>query len=155
MPNLVSLTFPSLQILGTTQLRLFPISDQLLLNKSCHISRTSNDIDIKLGSVTKLDKRNTKMLKRFDDDVMSEYFDVTVIFSIYGQFGAIQRSDSGRMVSNTYIFINSNLFKKFLILLLWVKVLFLLENPDLLQKKGDIKKKKKRKKKEEEPGTKR
>ena len=146
MPNLVSLTFPSLQILGTTQLRLFPISDQLLLNKSCHISRTSNDIDIKLGSVTKLDKRNTKMLKRFDDDVMSEYFDVTVIFSIYGQFGAIQRSDSGRMFSNTYIFINSNLFKKFLILLLWVKVLFLLENPDFLQKKGDIKKEKKKKK---------
>ena len=37
----------------------FPFSGQFLINKKCHYSRTSNDVDIKLGSVTKLDKRNT------------------------------------------------------------------------------------------------
>ena len=36
--------------------------------------------------------------------------DVIVIFPIYGQFGAIRKLDSGRMVCNIYIFSNSNLF---------------------------------------------
>ena len=31
------------------------------------------------------------------------------MFSIYGQFGAILKSESGRIVCKTYIFINSNL----------------------------------------------
>ena len=30
-------------------------------------------------------------------------------FFIYGQFGAIRKPDSGRIVCKTYIFINSNL----------------------------------------------
>ena len=37
-----------------------------------------------LGSVTKLGKRNKKLLKEIDDDVMSAYYDVIVIFPIYG-----------------------------------------------------------------------
>ena len=45
---------------------------------------------MKLGPVTKLDKRNKTTSKKFDDDVMSENCDVIVIFSIYGQFGAIR-----------------------------------------------------------------
>ena len=43
---------------------------------------------MKLGQVTKLDKRN-KTLKIFDNDVMSANCDVIAIFPIYGQFGAI------------------------------------------------------------------
>ena len=39
---------------------------------------------------------------------MSENCDAIVIFLIYGQFGAIWNPDSGRIVSKTYIFINSN-----------------------------------------------
>ena len=39
---------------------------------------------------------------------MSENCNVIVIFPIDGQFGAI-RSNAGRMVCKTYIFINSNL----------------------------------------------
>ena len=35
--------------------------------------------------------------------------DVIVIFPIYGQFGAIWKPDSGRIVCKTYIFNNSNL----------------------------------------------
>ena len=45
---------------------------------------------MKLGPVTKIDKRNKKRQEKFDDDVMTENYDVIVIFSIYGQFGAIQ-----------------------------------------------------------------
>ena len=65
---------------------------------------------MKLGPVTKLDKRNKTTSKKFDDDVMSENCDVIVIFPIYGQFGAIRKPDSGRIVCKTYIFINSNLY---------------------------------------------
>ena len=44
---------------------------------------------MKLGPETKLVKRNIEMSKTFDIDVMTGNFDVTVIFLIYGQFGAI------------------------------------------------------------------
>ena len=64
---------------------------------------------MKLGPVTELDKRNKTTSKKFDDDVMPENCDVIAIFSMYGQFGAIRKPDFGRIVSRTYIFINSNL----------------------------------------------
>ena len=64
---------------------------------------------MKPGPVTKLDKRNKITSKKFDDDVMSPNCYLIVIFSIYGQFGAIRKPDSGRIVCKTYIFINSNL----------------------------------------------
>ena len=63
---------------------------------------------MKLGPVTKLDKRK-KNVKKFHHDVMSASCDVIVIFPIYSQFGAIRKPNSGRMVCKTYIFINSNL----------------------------------------------
>ena len=61
---------------------------------------------MKLRPVTKLDKT---MSKKFDADVMLANCDVIVIFLIYGQFGAIQKWDSGCVVCKTYAFINSNL----------------------------------------------
>ena len=64
---------------------------------------------MKLGPVTNLDKIYKTTSKKRDDDVMSENCDVIHIFPIYGQFGAIQKPDSGRMVCKIYIFINSNL----------------------------------------------
>ena len=64
---------------------------------------------MKLGPVNKLDNRNKTMSKKFDDDVMLANCDVIVIFSIYDQFGTIQKLDSGRIVCKTYIFMNSNL----------------------------------------------
>ena len=78
----------------------FGISDQSLINKNCHNSRTSNHIDIKLGPLAKLNKRN-KTSQKLHNDVMSINCDVIIIFLIYGQFGAIRKSDSGRMVCNT------------------------------------------------------
>ena len=64
---------------------------------------------MKLGPVTKLDKKNKSRSKKIDKDVMSEYCDVIVIFTIYGQFGGTQKPDSGGIVCKTYDFIITNL----------------------------------------------
>ena len=64
---------------------------------------------MKLGPLTKRDKRNTAMSKKIDNDVTPSNFDVIVIFPIYGRFGATRKSDSGHMICKAYIFINSNL----------------------------------------------
>ena len=74
----------------------FRISGQSLIKENCHDSRTS-DIDQKLGPVTKIHKRNITKSKKFDDEVMSENWDVVVIFSSFGQFGVIRKPDSGRL----------------------------------------------------------
>ena len=87
----------------------FRISGQSLSKVNCHNSRTSNDVDKKLGSVTKIDKRNKTTSKKFDNVVMSANCDVVVILPIYGQSGAIRKLDSGGIVCKTYISINSNL----------------------------------------------
>ena len=63
---------------------------------------------MKLEPVTKPDKRNKTTWKKFDNDVISKNCDI-VIFSIYGQFGAICKPDSRRIVCKTWIFFNSNL----------------------------------------------
>ena len=52
---------------------------------------------MRLGPETKLVKRNKEMSKKFDTDVMTINFEVTVIFLIYDQFGAIREPISGRM----------------------------------------------------------
>ena len=58
VPNFVSLTRPSLQILDkiqTGEFVYFQISGQSLIKENCHNSRISHDIGMKLGSVIKLD----------------------------------------------------------------------------------------------------
>ena len=110
VPNLAFLTRPSLQILSKTgDISNFQISGQFLIKRNCHNSWTSDDIDMKLGPVTKIDKRNKSTFQKFDDNVMSESWDVIVIFPVYGQFGVMWKLDSGRIVCKTYIFIKSNL----------------------------------------------
>ena len=56
---------------------------------------------MKLGPVTKLDKKNKRTSKKIDDDVVPANCDVIVIFPIYGPFGAIRKQDSGRKVCKT------------------------------------------------------
>ena len=110
--NLVSLIRPRLQILGKNQTGVFPISGFLvnpLLKENYHKFRTSNDIDMKLGPVTKLDKKNKITSKKIDSDVMLASSDVIVIFHNYDQFGPTWTPDSGRSVCKTYIFINRNI----------------------------------------------
>ena len=77
-------------MLRKTQTWVFLISSQSLIKEKCYNSRTSRDIDMKLGPVTKFDKRNRTRSKKIDDDVMSENCDVIVIFRIFDQFGAVQ-----------------------------------------------------------------
>ena len=76
-----------------------PVSGQSFIKENCDNSRTSNDIDMKLGPVTKLNKRN--MTEKTDDGVMSTVCNIIFILLIYGQFGAIRKPDSGRMVCKT------------------------------------------------------
>ena len=63
---------------------------------------------MKTGPVSKIGKRNKTNLKNFDADIMSKICDVIVIFPMYGQFGAMQNPDSGRIFCKTYIFIDNN-----------------------------------------------
>ena len=58
----------------------FRISGQPLIKENCYNSRASDDIDKKLGPVTKLDKRKISTSKKFNVDLMSENYDVIVIF---------------------------------------------------------------------------
>ena len=79
IPNL-----PQSPDIGPTQTGVFPISAflvKLFTNKSCHKSRTSDDIDVKLRPVTKLDKGNTTTLKEFDSNTVSTNYHTSVIFS--------------------------------------------------------------------------
>ena len=62
----------------------FRISGQSFIKENWHNSRTRNDIDMKLGPATKLEKRNKTMSKKFDGEVMLADGDVNVIFPIYG-----------------------------------------------------------------------
>ena len=64
------------------------------------------------GPVTKLDKKNKITSKKFDVNVMSENCDAIFIFWIFGQFGAVQRPDSGHRTCQRYVFSNSNLLSK-------------------------------------------
>ena len=65
---------------------------------------------MKLGPVTKHDKRNTETSKKIDNDVLLANCVVIVTFLIYGQFGVIQKPDSGRMIYKTYIFMIVNFY---------------------------------------------
>ena len=62
---------------------------------------------MKLGPVTKFDKRYKITSKNVDYDVMSVNFDVIVIFRIFSQFGAVRKPDCAACKS--YVSSNSNL----------------------------------------------
>ena len=51
----------------------FRISGQSLMKENCHNSTTSDDIDMKLGPVTKLDQRNKTMSKKKNKLTMTSY----------------------------------------------------------------------------------
>ena len=64
---------------------------------------------MKLGPVTKPDKRHKTTSKIFEVNVTSEHCDVIVIFRFFGHFGAVRRQDSGHRVRKSYVFSNNNL----------------------------------------------
>ena len=60
----------------------FWISGQSLIKVNFHNFSASDDIEMKLGAVTKLDRRN--MPKNFSKNVMSTNDDVILFFASYG-----------------------------------------------------------------------
>ena len=50
---------------------------------------------MKLGPVTKLDKRSKATLKNLEDDAKLANGDAIVIFLVYNQFGAIWKLETG------------------------------------------------------------
>ena len=76
----------------------FQISGPSLIKENCHNSTSSNDIDMKLGPATKLNKRNKTTSKKIGDGVISVNVEAIVIFPIYGRFGAIRKRDSGHLI---------------------------------------------------------
>ena len=86
-----------------------------------------------------LRKETRQLQKKFSDGVISTNCDVIFIFLIFSQFGTIRKPKSGRIVCKAYIFINSKLLlynnwnqsyrisNVALILMPWVKVLFLIK----------------------------
>ena len=58
----------------------FRISDKSFIDKNYHNSRTSHDTDLKLGPVTKVDKRNMARSKKLYDDNISANYGVIVFF---------------------------------------------------------------------------
>ena len=61
----------------------FRISDQSLIKENCHNSGTSDDIHMKVGPVTKTNKKSKTTSKKFDVDVISENCDIIVSFQIF------------------------------------------------------------------------
>ena len=70
----------------------FQISGQSLIKENCHDSRTSNDTDMKLGPVTKINRINKAMSKIFDDDVMLEILTSLLFFQFMAN---LEQSGSG------------------------------------------------------------
>ena len=87
----------------------FRISSQSFINENCHNSSTSHDIGMKLGPVTKLNKKSSVTSKKSWRWRHIGNLWRHCLFSIYDQFAAIRKPDSWCMVYKTYIFINNNL----------------------------------------------
>ena len=129
----------------------FWITGQSLINENCHNNRTSNDVDIKLVSISKLDNRNTERQKK-DNDVTSANWDVIVFFLFMANF-----EQSRSWITATWsikltfsILVDLSCYKNWkpnlkisntaFMLLLSVKVLSLIKNEDFLQKNAGISK---------------
>ena len=80
----------------------FRISGQSLIKENCHNSRTSDDIDMKFGPVTKLDKRNKITSKNFDNDVMSENCDV-IVANLEQSGGRIPETESANVMLSVIV----------------------------------------------------
>ena len=52
--------------------------DKFLINKSSHNFRSSNDAEIKLGSLSQLEKRNT-LAKTYEENAMLKIYDVILL----------------------------------------------------------------------------
>ena len=87
----------------------FRVSAQPFVKVNCHNSRTSDDIDMKLRPVFKLDKGNKTTSKNFGKTSCQKIVTSLLFFQFMANLDTIWEPDSGRIVCKTYIFINTNL----------------------------------------------
>ena len=99
MPDLISITCPSLQIFGKTQTGTsnFRISGQFLIKENCHNFRTSDDIHMKLRPVTKIDKRNKTTPKK--KLAMTSCQKIVTPLSFFGFMANLEQS--GGLITDT------------------------------------------------------
>ena len=64
MSNLVSLTYPDIGENLVEGISDFRIPSESLIKENCHNSRASDDIDMKLGPIAKLDERKKNTSKK-------------------------------------------------------------------------------------------
>ena len=69
----------------------FRISGQSLIKENCHNSRTSDDIDMKLGPVTKLDKKNKTPSKKL---TMTTCWKIVMSLSLFWFMANLEQSGS-------------------------------------------------------------
>ena len=92
MPNLVSITYPSLSDIGKNSdggTSNFRTSRHSLIKENCHNSRTSDDIDMKYGPVTKLDKRKKTTPKNL---TLTSCQKIVTSFSFFGFLANLEQS---------------------------------------------------------------
>ena len=77
------------------------------MKENCPNSKTSDDIDMKLGPVTQLDKRNKTASKNLDETSCRKI--VTSLLFFQFMTNLEQSRSPGHIVCETYNFINSNL----------------------------------------------
>ena len=131
------MTRPSLQTLAKTQTEVFPIFVFLVnpLKENCHNSRTRDDLAMKPGPVTKIDKRNKTTSKKLTitscRKILTSLSFSWFLANLVQSGGQIPDTESAKfMFSLTVTFClakTENKTKKSniaLTLLLWVKVLF-------------------------------
>ena len=141
-------------MLGKTQTGVFPISgflvNQSLIKENCHNSRTSDDM--KLGPVTKLNKRNKTTSKKLPLTSCRKIVKSLLVFGFLVNLeqsgGRIPDTESAKVMFSVkvtfFLTKTENRTKKSLTqrltLLLGVKVLFWSKNATFLQKNADISK---------------
>ena len=97
MPSLVSKTRPQSSDTGKKsdgEISDFRISGQSLIKEKFHNCRTSHDIDMKLGPVTKLDKRNKKTSKKL---TLTSCWKIVTSLSFFGFLANLKQS-GGRIL---------------------------------------------------------
>ena len=93
MPNLVFITrpqSPDIRQKSDRGIFDFRISGQSLIKENCHNSRTSDDIDMKLGPVTKLDKRNKTTSKKL---TLTSCRKIVTSLSFFGFLANLEQSE--------------------------------------------------------------
>ena len=81
--------YPDIQKNSDGGISDFGISGQSLIKENCHNSRTNDDIDMKLGPVTKLEKRNKTTSKKL---TITSYQKIVTSLSFFRFMANLEKS---------------------------------------------------------------